>query len=300
VRFGRLTLQQKRLDLRDLARQSLDVQKTAGKSQGPTITLSVDPQPVAVIGDADRVMQAIANLLDNAVKYTPVDGSIELSVVAEGHDAVLRVRDPGVGISAEFLPRIFEVFSRGRLPEQSRPGLGLGLSVVRELVVKHGGRVEASSPGPGRGSEFVIRLPLQPEEDHAASAAARRAPVAERSIVIVEDNADAAEALRMALELDGHHVSTASSGRQGIEQARGAADVVFVDIGLPDMDGCEVARTVRDQPGGAGVYLVALTGHSGPENRDRALRAGFDSYLVKPVAPDAIREVIAQAPAHHR
>jgi len=300
VRFGRLTLQQKRLDLRDLARQSLDVLRTAGKNGGPTITLSVDPEPVAVIGDADRLLQAIANLLDNAVKYTPGDGSIELSVAAQTPDAVLRVRDSGVGIAAEFLPRIFEVFSRGRLPEQSRPGLGLGLSVVRELVVKHGGSVEASSPGPGRGSEFVIRLPLQPEEGHASSASAGRAPVVERSIVIVEDNADAAEALRMALELDGHHVTTASSGRQGIEQARGAADVVFVDIGLPDMDGCEVARKIRDRFGGAGVYLVALTGRSGPEDRDRALRAGFDSYLVKPVAPDALREVIAQAPAHHR
>jgi len=300
VRFGRLTLQQKRLDLRDLARQSLDVLRTAGKNQGPTITLSVDPQPVAVVGDADRLMQAIANLLDNAVKYTPADGSIELSVAADGGDAVLRVRDSGVGITAEFLPRIFEIFSRGRVLEQSRPGLGLGLSVVRELVVKHGGSVEASSPGPGRGSEFVIRLPLQPEEERPSSASTGPGPVAERLIVIVEDNADAAEALRMALELEGHRVRTASSGQQGIEQARGAPDVVLVDIGLPDMDGYEVARTVRDQPGGDGVYLVALTGHSGPEARDRALSSGFDSYLVKPVAPDALREVIAQAPAHHR
>ena len=212
----------------------------------------------------------------------------------------LRVHDSGVGITPEFLPRIFDVFSRGRLPDQSRPGLGLGLSVVRELIVKHGGSVDASSAGPGRGSEFVIRLPLQHEEDHASSASAGHAPVAERSILIVEDNADAAEALRMALELDGHRVTTASSGRQGIEHARKAPDVVLVDIGLPDMDGYEVARTVRDQPGGDGVYLVALTGHSGPEDRDRARRSGFDSYLVKPVAPDALREAIAQAPAHHR
>src|SRR5262249_20775923 len=219
VRFGRLTLQQKRLDLRDLARQSLDVLRTAGKNHGPTITLSVDPQPVSVIGDADRLMQAIANLLDNAVKYTPGDGSIELSVAAEGRDAVLRVRDSGVGITPEFLPRIFEVFSRGRLLDQSRPGLGLGLSGARALIVKHGGTVDASSSGPGRGSEFVIRLPLQDEDEHASSASGGHAPVAERSIVIVEDNADAAEALRMALELDGHRVRTASSGRQGIEHA---------------------------------------------------------------------------------
>jgi len=300
VRFGRLTLQQKRLDLRDLARQSLDVLRTAGKDQGPTITLSVDPQPVSVIGDADRLMQAIANLLDNAVKYTPGDGSIELSVAANGREALLRVHDSGVGIAPEFLPRIFDVSSRSRLPDQSRPGLGLGLSVVRELIVKHGGSVDGSSAGPGRGSEFVIRLPLQHEEDHASAASDGHAPVAERSILIVEDNADAAEALRMALELEGHCVRTASSGRQGIERAREVPDVVLVDIGLPDMDGYEVARTVRDGPGGDSVYLVALTGHSGPEDRDRALRSGFDSYLVKPVAPEALRDAIAQAPAHHR
>jgi CheY-like chemotaxis protein len=245
-------------------------------------------------------MQMIANLLDNAVKYTPADGSIELSVGAEGSDAVVRVRDSGVGIPPEFLPRIFDVFSRGRaLPEQSRPGLGLGLSVVQELAMKHGGSVEASSTGPGQGSEFVIRLPLLHDQE-VPIAAAVSPPVVERSILIVEDNADAAEVLRMALELYGHHVKTASNGRQGIEQALAEPpDVALVDIGLPDIDGYEVGRAVRQQPGGAGVYLVALTGHSGSADRDRALRAGFDSYLVKPVAPDALREVIAQAPTHH-
>jgi len=300
VRFGRLMLRQERLDLRDLARQSLDVLRTAGKNMGPTITLRTDSQPVAVVGDADRLMQVIANLLDNAVKYTPDDGSIELSVGAEGSDAVVRVRDSGVGIASEFLPRIFDVFSRGRaLPEQSRPGLGLGLSVVRELVMKHGGSVEASSTGPGQGSEFVIRLPLQRDQE-VPIAAAVSPPVVARSILIVEDNADAAEVLRMALELNGHHVRTASNGRQGIEQALAEPpDVALVDIGLPDIDGYEVGRTVRAQPGGGGVYLVALTGHSAAADRDRALRAGFDSYLVKPVAPDALREVIAQAPTHH-
>ncbi|PYN36097.1 MAG: hypothetical protein DME01_09930 [Candidatus Rokuibacteriota bacterium] len=302
VRFGRLTLQQKRLDLRDVARQSLEVLRTAGKNQGPPIALLTDPQPVTVVGDADRLMQAIANLLDNAVKYTPSDGSIELSVGAEGGDAVVRVRDSGVGITHEFLPRIFDVFSRGRaLPEQSRPGLGLGLSVVRELVVKHGGSVEARSAGPGRGSEFVIRLPLHQEQELVPSTSAGLPPIAERSILIVEDNADAAEVLRMALELNGHHVRTASNGRQGIEQALAEPpDVALVDIGLPDIDGYEVGRMVRDQPGGGSVYLVALTGHSASADRDRALRSGFDSYLVKPVGPDALREVIAQAPSHQR
>jgi signal transduction histidine kinase len=161
VRFGRVTLERRRLDLRELARQSLDVFEASGKTARLGIELRVDSRPVCVLGDADRLEQVIANLLDNAVKYTPSPGSIEVSVGTEGDDAVVRVRDSGVGIAPEFLPRIFEVFSRGtRDPGQDSPGLGLGLSVVRDLVVKHGGTASASSAGVGRGSEFVVRLPL--------------------------------------------------------------------------------------------------------------------------------------------
>jgi PAS domain S-box-containing protein len=161
VRFGRLTLERRRLDLRELARQSLDVFAASGKTARLSLLLHLDSRPVCVVGDADRLEQVIANLLDNAVKYTPSPGTIELSVAAEGDDAVVRVRDSGVGIAPEFLPRIFEVFSRGaRDPGQDSPGLGLGLSVVRDLVAKHSGTVAASSPGVGKGSEFVVRLPL--------------------------------------------------------------------------------------------------------------------------------------------
>jgi PAS domain S-box-containing protein len=301
VRFGRLMLQQSRLDLRDLARQSLEVLRTAGNSNGPSIALRTDPHSVTVMGDADRLMQVIANLLDNAVKYTPRDGSVEIVVEAENGDAVVRVRDSGIGIAPEFLPRIFELFSRGHDTRgPSRPGLGLGLSVVRELVVKHGGSVSASSGGVGKGSEFVIRLPVhndtEPQSPTLSSASA-----SERSILVVEDNPDAAEALRLALELSGHRVSTATNGQQAIDRALAEPpDVALVDIGLPDIDGCEVGRVVRHQPGGDGVYLVAISGHGTPADRDRALRSGFDSFLVKPVAPDDLRDVIAQAPTHHR
>ena len=162
VRFGRVTLARERLDLRELARQSLEVFQAPGKAASPNISLYTDSRPVMVVGDADRLQQVIANLLDNAVKYTPSDGTIDLSVDAEDDDAVLRVRDSGVGIAPEFLPRIFEVFSRGvSEPGHVSPGLGLGLSVVRDLVVKHGGTVSAHSAGIGRGSEFVVHLPLE-------------------------------------------------------------------------------------------------------------------------------------------
>jgi PAS domain S-box-containing protein len=162
VRFGRVTLERQRLDLRELARQSLEVFQAPGKAAIPNIGLHIDPGPVTVMGDADRLQQVIANLLDNAIKYTPSHGSIELSVAAEGDDAVVRLRDSGVGIAPEFLPRIFEVFSRGvEDTGHSYPGLGLGLSVVRDLVVKHGGTVSASSAGAGKGTEFVVRLPIE-------------------------------------------------------------------------------------------------------------------------------------------
>jgi two-component system CheB/CheR fusion protein len=161
VRFGRVTLERQRLDLRDLARQSLEVFQVPGKAASPNIGLHTDTRPVTVVGDADRLQQVIANLLDNAVKYTPSHGSIDLSVAAEGDDAVVRVRDSGLGIASEFLPRIFEAFSRGAdHTGGSPPGLGLGLSVVRDLVAQHGGTVSATSEGAGKGSEFVVRLPI--------------------------------------------------------------------------------------------------------------------------------------------
>lgn len=295
VRFGRLMLQRQRLDLRDLARDSLEVFQTASKTMGPTISLRSDPGPVTVIGDADRLQQVLANLLDNAAKYTPSGGTIDISVAAEDDHAVVRVRDSGTGIEPGFLPRIFEVFSRaGGATGQARPGLGLGLSVVRELVVKHGGSVAASSPGVGQGSEFVIRLPLHRDEEVPSSGPTPSS--AARSILIVEDNPDACDVLRIALEQGGHRVRTSSNGKQALEETRARRpDIAFVDILLPDLDGCEVGRTIRGQPGGDGVFLVALTGLSAPTDPDRALRAGFDSYLVKPIDPDRLSEVIAQA-----
>jgi len=296
VRFGRLVLDRQRLDLRELARDALEVVRTARPAVGPAIELCTDPAPVTVVGDADRLQQTIANLLDNAVKYTPTDGSIAVAVTVEEGDAVVRVRDTGAGIAPEFLPRIFDVFSRAGSPGgQSRPGLGLGLSVVRELVAKHGGSVSATSPGVGRGSEFAVRLPLDCGADTPRSENTRAAAV-ERSILIVEDHPDACDGLRIALSLKGHHVRATMTGRDAIEEMRThPPEIALVDIGLPDIDGYEVGRIIRSQPGGDGVYLVALTGLSAPADVDNALRAGFDSYMVKPVDPEKLTEVIAHA-----
>jgi CheY-like chemotaxis protein len=214
----------------------------------------------------------------------------------EAAEAVVRVRDSGVGIAPEFLPRVFDVFSRAdRPPSESRPGLGLGLSVVRDLIAKHGGSITVSSPGVGQGSEFTIRLPLAPAEEELPAAPPATPPAAARSILIVEDNEDARDALRMALELSGQHVKTARDGAEAIRATREhPPEVAVIDIGLPDMDGYQVARTMRAQPGGDGVHLIALTGYGQPADRERALRAGFDSHLIKPVDPAALTALIAQ------
>jgi PAS domain S-box-containing protein len=299
VRFGQVTLHRKLVDLRELAQHSLDaVQPPGAQVERPTVTLRADPKPVRVLGDPDRLEQVIDNLLDNALKYTPSGGAIEVSVTAEGNEAILRVRDTGIGISPDFLPRVFDVFSRSGSPtSQSRPGLGLGLSVVRDLIANHGGRVQVSSPGVGRGSEFVVRLPLVSAEP-ASGVAEAPAPAAVTSILVVEDNDDAREALRMALELNGQRVRTAGDGAHAIAEARECPpDTAVIDIGLPDTDGYQVARAIRAQPGGDRVHLIALTGYGQSTDRERALGAGFDSWLVKPVDPSVLLGVIAKGRA---
>jgi PAS domain S-box-containing protein len=295
VRFGQVTLHRRLVDLGELARQSLDALQARAPAEHATVVLRAGPQPIRVMGDPDRLEQVIDNLLDNALKYTPSGGAIEVSVTAEGNEAVLRVRDSGIGISPDFLPRVFDVFSRSGSPtSQSRPGLGLGLSVVRDLIANHGGSVGVSSPGVGQGSEFVVRLPLGSDEAASVVAEPPR-PTAATSILVVEDNEDAREALRMALELSGQRVRTAEDGAHAVEEARQhPPDTAVIDVGLPDMDGYQVARAVRALPGGDRVHLIALTGYGQPADRERALRAGFDSWLVKPIDPSVLLGVIAK------
>src|SRR6266536_1932271 len=197
------------------------------------------------VGHPVRLKQVLGNLLDNAAKYTSPGGAITLRVDIEDGEAVVRVRDTGIGIASEFLPQVFDVFSRvGSHATQSRPGLGLGLAVVRDLVMQHGGTVAVSSPGPGRGAEFVIRLPLLDENEGAVAPVSakptRSDPVL--SVLLVEDNDDAREALRILLELKGQRVLTARDGREAVEEVQAQSpDVALIDIGLPDVDGFEVA-----------------------------------------------------------
>jgi CheY-like chemotaxis protein len=252
--------------------------------------------------DADpvRLAQVVGNLLTNAAKYTEPNGCISLSAERQGDRAVLRVRDNGIGIAPEMLPRVFELFVQAdHSSTKAQGGLGIGLTLVKNLVEMHHGTVEAHSAGLGQGSEFVVRVPLAaPGNDNGAArevAQASEAPPASGyRVLVVDDHRDAADSLAMLLKLQGHEVRVAYSGAAALEMtATYVPDVVFLDIGMPKMDGYEVARRLRQRPGLEHVVLVALTGWGQAEDRRRTAQAGFNHHLVKPPEPQALEHVFA-------
>jgi CheY-like chemotaxis protein len=239
------------------------------------------------------------NLLDNAAKYTDQGGHIRLEAAVEGGEAVVRVRDDGIGLAPELLPHVFDLFTQADSTlDRSRGGLGIGLTLVRQLVELHGGRVEASSDGPGRGSEFAVRLPTLARGAAPAGDLESGGPDADRGsaglrILVVEDNADAAETLRQVLELSGHRARTVLDGPAALEAVGTfAPDVVLCNIGLPGMSGYEVAERLRRTDTGRRIPLIALTGYGHLEARSRTREAGFDHHLVKPVEPDALSALL--------
>jgi len=283
---GKIDLRHQAIDLADVVSTACEDHRSRIERGGLTLTVALPPAIVGVEGDRTRLVQTIGNLLDNARKWTAPGGQIAVSLAQVGPVAELRVRDTGAGIEAHMLGRIFDLFWQAQSsPGRSAGGLGIGLTLVRRLVELHGGTVEAASDGPGRGSEFIVRLPVS--RTPVSNEASTPAPVHAGShrILIIEDNADARNMARLGLELLGQTVSTASNGETGIEMALAdLPDAVIVDIGLPGLDGYEVGRRLRKALGDR-VRLVALTGYSQPEDRRRVRDAGFDLHLVKPVAP---------------
>jgi len=240
----------------------------------------------------------VANLLNNAAKYTEEGGRIGLTVERSGDQAVLRVRDTGVGIAVEMLPHVFDLFTQAnRSLARSEGGLGIGLTVVRRLLEKHGGSVEAKSAGPGAGSEFVVRLPLSDkspsQEKLPAGTATAENPGALR-VLLIDDNADASEALETLLRLEGQEVRQALDGMTALEIAREfKPQLVLCDLGLPGMDGYEVIRCLREQAGDVMPVVAAVTGYARAEDRRRTREAGFDYHLAKPIGADALRALLA-------
>jgi signal transduction histidine kinase/ActR/RegA family two-component response regulator len=304
VTLGKIILQRRPVDLRDVVERCLAELGMTALARGNDLELTVETGTAVVMGDPVRLEQVACNLLQNAIKYTPRGGRLWVSVETAGKEALLRVRDTGIGLSTEMLQTIFEPFAQVESSRQhSEGGLGLGLPLVRSLAEMHGGRVEAVSDGPGKGSEFIVRFPLLAEERRKSPF--RRPPPAPRAaepvpsgvrVLVVEDNEDGRESLRDLLEIWGYEVSVAGSGPEGVEMAFAIRpEVALIDIGLPGLDGNEVARRIRSLLGGEEISLIAMTGYGQPEDRRRALQAGFDRYLVKPVDPAVLSQLLRDA-----
>jgi signal transduction histidine kinase len=289
INAGKLGLERERLDLAEVVSGVVGVWRRSARFQRHLASLAA--QPVWVDADRARIEQITANLLDNALKFTPAGRSIAVTVGEEDTAAVLRVSDQGQGLAAGAEDRIFELFVQG---DGARGGMGVGLALVRRLVELHGGSVGVSSEGPGHGTTFTVRLPAAARPGDASSPAGPHRAAASRRILIVEDNDDARQMLEAALALGGHEVRTARDGAGGLVLAADLLpDVVLIDIALPDMDGYELARRLRAARGGRRLGLVAVTGYGQPDDQRRAFDAGFDVHLVKPVSAQRLRQVIA-------
>ena len=293
--MGKIVLRTSTLDLSTLAMQSLATLKGAQRLNNHRIV--EDLEPVWVEVDPIRLDQVIGNLVVNAVKYTPAGGTIRVAVRREGDEAVLQVTDTGIGLEPELAAKVFDLFVQGaRDLDRSEGGLGIGLTLVRRLAELHGGTATARSEGTGRGSEFTVRLPVVSAAPASTEAPARRASERNREILVIEDNADARETLRLLLEIAGHRVETAADGAAGLEKALALQpEIALVDVGLPKLDGYEVARRIRASRGMRRPFLIALTGYGSTEDRNRALDAGFDAHLVKPVDNDTLLELLASS-----
>jgi PAS domain S-box-containing protein len=289
---GRLELRREPLELADVVQGAVDAAMPLMQARRHALSVALPREPMPLVGDAARLTQVLLNLLNNAAQYTPDGGRIGLSARREGHEAVISVSDNGIGLAAEHLPHIFDMFSQVQPAlQRTHGGLGVGLALARALAVLHGGAVDARSDGPGHGSEFELRLPLPPQPP-AAGPVDLVTPAVETAawrVMVVDDNPDAAESLALLLELQGHEVRTAHDGPGAVALAREfRADLAIVDIGLPGLSGYEVARRIRAQDGGADMLLVALTGWGQAQDKQAAMDAGFDRHLTKPVAPEQL------------
>ena len=294
VTTGKVRLAPRPLNLAEVVAGAVQVLRSAGRLDAHD--LRIEAAPVWIAADEARLEQIVSNLVGNAVKYTPPGGRIDVRVLRRGTEAVLEVNDTGVGLSPELAPRIFDLFVQGdQSIDRAAGGLGLGLTLVQRLAEMHGGRVGAESEGPGRGTRFTVTLPAIAPPVEADTTPPPPLPVGDgRRVLLVEDNDDAREVLRSALTLHGYEVFGSADGAAGLDTATAVdAEVAVVDIGLPGIDGYEVARRLRALPHGASLLLIAISGYGQPESRRRAFEAGFDEYVTKPVAPDVLAALIA-------
>jgi signal transduction histidine kinase/ActR/RegA family two-component response regulator len=305
IESGKIELRRQRIDVIETVRQAVESCQELVRAQQHELVLDLPEGPLEIEADPTRLEQVLCNLLNNAAKYTEPRGHIEVRVRREGEEVVLRVRDNGIGLSPESRERIFDLFMQAdRALVRSEGGLGLGLTLVRQLVEMHGGTVAAASEGPGRGSEFTVRLPVGQITAALPAASVGVAPTESlgssgKHVLLIEDSEDIRTTMALLLELEGHRVSLAVDGQEGLERLLAQCpDVALVDVGLPRLDGYELARRAR-QALGQRVVLIAVTGYGQAEDRQRALAAGFDLHLTKPVNLDELLRLLsANLPAH--
>jgi PAS domain S-box-containing protein len=293
---GSIRLRKEVVTLADAVDRAVEANRPLLESRSHKLYVQLPPEPIRLEADPARLEQILSNLLDNAARYTMPGGQIWVAATQEGDEALIRVRDTGIGVPPDVLERVFEPFMQSDDSlARTDGGLGVGLTLVRSLVEMHGGRVEAHSPGLGQGSEFVIRLPARVPADLAVPAAEPAAAAARSlKVLVVEDNVDAAESLASLLRLWNHDVSVVHDGRSALEAARAHhPEVVLLDIGLPGLDGYQVAQRLRDEIGLDHTLLVAMTGYGQPEDRRRSREAGIHHHFVKPVEPAVLRNLLA-------
>ena len=301
VSTGKVVLHREPVDVPELLARCVS---TVTKASADEHEITMRSQPVVVDADPMRLEQIVMNLLTNALKYTPAGGAIAATVRRAGDTAVIVVEDTGVGMTADLVDRVFDLFVQGeRALARSEGGLGIGLTLVKRLVEMHGGSIEAESEGPGRGSRFTVCLPAvtspRVDGEQRLKSALTTSPSGRR-VVVIEDNTDVREMFRTLLQVDGHEVYEAADGPSGLQTALDVQpDVVFIDIGLPGMDGYEVNRELRAKTSGVPPMLVAVTGYGRTEDRRRMEQAGFDANLIKPVDPTRIRDIMTSARRPH-
>jgi len=298
ITLGKLMLRKEHVPLTAVVSSAVEAIRPLVEQLGQKLTVTLPQQPLVVDADLPRLSQVFLNLLSNAAKYSDPGGHIQMNVQRQGSDVVVSVKDTGIGIAADQLPRIFQMFTQvDQSSEKARGGLGIGLTVVKRLVEMHGGRVEAKSEGPGKGSEFVVRLPIiiEVSKPHASGDEEEKPVKSSLRVLVVDDNRDSADSLALMLRVMGNDTQRAYDGQDGVDvAARFRPDVVLLDIGLPVLNGYDACRRIRGEPWGKGVVLIAMTGWGQDEDRRRSLEAGFDHHLVKPLDPRALMKMLAE------
>ena len=293
---GRLGLHTQRVDLRSVLQDAIAASRLRIEKQKHTLTATLPQAPVLVNGDATRLAQVVTNLLNNAARYTPDGGQIALRASCEGNDVVLSVRDNGIGIPEGMLSKIFDMFTQGERLENHLGGMGIGLTLVKQIVEMHGGRVEARSEGPACGAEFVVRLPIVVPERRRVprtSESDLHNTQRRRRVLVVDDNSDSVSSFAMMLDLMGHETAVANDGDEALLVAEAfRPDVIFLDIGLPKVNGHDVARAIRARPWGKDIVLIALSGWGQPDDMRRSLDAGFNHHLAKPAERGEVERLL--------